>query len=96
MDEMRWSYSSSQHTFFHQKKPHYLSWFQIINQATGEINKIAQQRIDQIIRSGGAEIDCVAPKIIKVAIEEVYETPFRLLGNFGKEQFQKIKIKLFK
>ena len=68
----------------------------IINQATGEINKIAQQRIDQIIRSGGAEIDCVAPKIIKVAIEEVYKTPFRLLGNFGKEQFQKIKIKLFK
>ena len=69
----------------------------IINQATGEINKIAQQRIDQIIiRSGGAEIERVVPKIIKGAIEEVYKTPFRLLGNFGKEQFQKIKIKLFK
>ena len=69
----------------------------IINQATGEINKIAQQRIDQIIiRSGGAEIERVVPKIIKGAIEEVYKTPFRLLGNFGKEQFQKIKRKLFK
>ena len=67
----------------------------IVNQATGEINKIAQQRIDQIIRSGSAEIDCVAPKIIKGATEEVYKTPFRLLCNFGKEQFQKIK-KLFK
>ena len=49
-----------------------------------------------MVRSGGAEIEYVAPKIIKGAIEEVYKTPFRLLGNFGKEQFQKIKIKLFK
>ena len=68
----------------------------LINQATGEINKIAQQRIDQVIRSGGAEIEWVAPKIIKGAIEEVYKTPFRLLGNLGKKQFQKIKRKLFK
>ena len=68
----------------------------IVNQASGEINKIAQQRIDQIIGSGSAEIDCVAPKIIKGATEDVYKTPFRLLGNFEKEQFQKIKIKLFK
>ena len=68
----------------------------IINQATGEINKIAQQRIDQAVRSGGAEIERVAPKIIRGAIEEVYKTPFRLLGNLGKKQFQKIKNKLFK
>ena len=44
----------------------------LMNQANGEINKIAQQRIDQIIRSGGEEIERVAPKIIKGAIEEVY------------------------
>ena len=68
----------------------------LINQATGEINKIAQQRIDQVIRSGGAEIERVAPKIIKGAIEEVYKTPFRLLCNLGKKHFQKIKRKLFK
>ena len=68
----------------------------LINQATGEINKIAQQRIDQVIRSGGSEIERVAPKIIKGAIEEVYKIPFRLLGNLGKKQFQKIKKKLFK
>ena len=68
----------------------------IINQATGEINKIAQQRIDQIIRSGGAEVERIAPKIIREAIEEVYKTPFRLLGNLGKKQFEKIKRKLFK
>ena len=68
----------------------------IINQATGEINKIAQQRIDQAIRSSGAEIERVGPKIIGAAIEEVCETPLRLLGNLGKKQFQKIKRKLFK
>ena len=68
----------------------------MISQATSEINKIAQQRIDQVVRSGGAEIERVAPKIIRGAIEEVYKTPFRLLGNLGKKQFQNIKRKLFK
>ena len=68
----------------------------MISQATGEINKIAQQRIDQVARSGGAETERVAPKVIRGAIEEVYKTPFRLLGNLGKKQFQKIKTKLFK
>ena len=68
----------------------------MISQATREINKIAQQRIDQVVRSGGAEIERVAPKIIRGAIEEVCKTPFRLLGNLGKKQFQKIKRKLFK
>ena len=68
----------------------------IINQETGETNKIAQQRIDQVIRSGGAEIERVAPKIIRGVIEEAYKTPFRLLGNLGKQQFQKIKRKLLK
>ena len=56
----------------------------IINKATSD-NKIAQQRIDQAIRTGGAEIERVAPKIIRGAIKEVYKTPFRLLGNLGKK-----------
>ena len=68
----------------------------LISKATGEINKTAQQRIDQVVRSGGAEIERVAPKIIRGAIEEVYKTPFRLLGNLDIKQFQKIKRKLFK
>ena len=67
-----------------------------ISQATGNINKIAQDGIDQVTRTGGAEIERVAPKIIKGVIEEVYKTPFRLLGNLGKKQFEKIKKKLFK
>ena len=67
-----------------------------ISQATGNINEIAQDGIDQVTRTGGAEIERVAPKIIKGAIEEVYKTPFRLHGNLGKKQFEKIKRKLFK
>ena len=63
----------------------------MITQATGEIDKISQDRIDQTVRSGVAEIERVAPKTIKGAVEEVYKTPFRLLGDLGKKQFQKIK-----
>ena len=68
----------------------------LITQAIAEINKIAQDRIDQIVRWGEAETERIAPKIIKGAIEEVYKTPFRLLGDLGKKQFQKRKRKLFK
>ena len=52
-------------------------------------------RIDQVLKSGGAEVEQIAPKIICGAIEEVYKTPFRLLGNLGKKRFQKIKRKIF-
>ena len=68
----------------------------IISKATSDINKIAQERIDQAIRTGGAEVEQIAPKIIRGAIEEVYKTPFRLLGNLGKKLSQKIKQKIFK
>ena len=65
----------------------------IITKATSDINKIAKDRIGQIVRTGGAEIERIAPKIIKGAIEEVYKTPFRFLGNLGKKHFQKNKNK---
>ena len=69
---------------------------EIINKATSDINKITKDRIDQVIKNGCAEVERIAPKIIRGAIEEVYKTPFRLLGNLGKKQFQKIKQKIFK
>ena len=68
----------------------------VITKATSDINKIAKDKIDQIVRTGGAEIERIVPKIIKGAIEEVYKTPFRLLGNLGKKHFQNIKMKLLK
>ena len=67
----------------------------IINKATSNIDKIAKDRIDQVIRNGGAEVERIAPKIIRGAIKEVYKTPFRLLGDIGKKQFSKIKKKIF-
>ena len=36
----------------------------IINQNTGQIDKIAQNRINQVIKSGGAEVERILPKII--------------------------------
>ena len=68
----------------------------IINQAAGQTDKIAQDSINQAMRTGGAEVERVLPKIIRGAIEDVYKTPFRLLGNLGKQQFQKIKKKTLK
>ena len=68
----------------------------IIKNATNNINKIAKERNDQVIKTSGTEIERIAPKIIRGAIEEIYKTPFRLLGSLGKKQFQKIKRRLFK
>ena len=59
------------------------------------LNNIAQQRIDKIILQGGKESECVLHKILAGAIEDVYQTPFRLLGNFEKQQLDK-SIKFFK
>ena len=68
----------------------------IIKNASGQIDEIAKKRIEQIIKQGGAEVERVAPKIIRGALEELYSTPFRMLQNFGKKQVQKIKRQLFK
>ena len=61
----------------------------IISQATGEINKIAQQRIDQVVRSSRAEIERVAPKIIRGAIKEVYKRHSDCLVILVKNNFEK-------
>ena len=67
-----------------------------IRQATGEIDKIMQSRMSQVIKSGGTEIAHVLPKILRGAIEDAYKTPFRLLGNFEKQGFNKIKKKILR
>ena len=55
-----------------------------------------QSRINQVIKYGATEIERVLPTILRGAIEDVYKTPFRLLGNFGKQQFNKIKKKILR
>ena len=68
----------------------------LIKSVSSEINNIAQQQINQAIRQGGQEIEHALPKILHGAIKDVYQTPFRLLGKFGKQQSQKIKSKVLK
>ena len=63
----------------------------IIKAVTNDIKNIARDRINQIISQGCKEVENVLPKILRGAIEDVYETPFRLLGNFGKQQLNKKK-----
>ena len=67
----------------------------IIKNASDNINQIAKERIDQAVKTGSSEIERITPKSIRGAIEDVYKTPFRLLGNLGKKQFQKIKRQIF-
>ena len=66
----------------------------VIKDASFQINNIAQQRINQAIAEGDKQLERVVPKILRGVIEGVYQTPFRLLGKFGKKQFNKLKTKL--
>ena len=63
----------------------------VIKLAKSNLNAAATDRINQITTEGGKEMERVLPKILRGAVEDIYQTPFRLLGNFGKKQFNKIK-----
>ena len=66
----------------------------VIKGATNKIGKIAQQRVNQIILQGEKELERVPPKIVRGATEDVYQTPFRMLGNFGRQILNKVKKKI--
>ena len=68
----------------------------VIKAATNDINEIAKNRINQIISQGSKEVELVLLKILRGAIKDIYQTPFRLLGNFGKQQLNKIKRKILR
>ena len=66
----------------------------IMKNASSEIDNIAEQRIKLIISQGGKEIERVLPNILRAVIEDMYQTPFRLLGKFGKQRLLKSKKKI--
>ena len=66
----------------------------VMKNAGNEIKNIAKERINQIIAQGRKEAERVLPKILRRAIEDVYQTPFRLLKNFGRQQLNKLKRKI--
>ena len=63
----------------------------VIKAAAKDIKYIETDRINQIISHGVKEVERVLPKILHGTIVEAYQTPFRLLSNFGKQQQNKMK-----
>ena len=66
----------------------------LINQTSREIDKIAEARIKQVLNDGRQQIRKLVPQIIRSAMENVYKTPFGLLGNLGKQKLSQLKRKL--
>ena len=54
----------------------------VIKAATNDINNIAEKRTNQIISEVGKERVSLLPEILRGTTEDVYQTPFRLLGEF--------------
>ena len=66
----------------------------VIKAATNDMNEIATNRINQTIAQGGKKVECVLSKILRGAIEDICQMPFRLLSKFGKQHFIKIRKKV--
>ena len=67
----------------------------LIRTASQEIDAVAARRINQITRQTEQEIQRITPGIIKGAIEELYKTPFRLLGQFGRNKYKQLRSKVY-
>ena len=57
---------------------------------------MAQQQINKITSQDDKEIELVLPKVLRGSMEDEYQTPFRLHGNFGKEPLNKLTSKILK
>ena len=68
----------------------------LIRTTSRELDATAARRINQLTYTTGKEIQRIAPGIIKGAIEELYKTPFRLLGQFGRKKYKQLKSKVYK
>ena len=51
----------------------------MIKAAANDVNAVATDRINQITTQGVKEMERVLPKTLRGTIEDVYQTPFRLL-----------------
>ena len=60
---------------------------QLMSKATIGLDNITDKRVEQIKQ--------IAPGLIRGAIEELYKTPFRLLGILGRKKYKALKKKLF-
>lgn len=58
----------------------------LIKNAANQVDWATEREIQQAVQQGRKEIERIAPKIIRQAIEEVCKTPFCLLGNIGRKK----------
>ena len=58
---------------------------QLMSKATTGLDNITAKRVEQIKQ--------IAPGLIRGTIEELYKTPFRLLGNLGRKKYKALKKK---
>ena len=58
-----------------------------MNKATQDLITYQLKRIDQLKQ--------IAPGLIKGAVEELYKTPFGLLGNMGKKKYKVLKKQVY-
>ena len=63
----------------------------LINRASKKINKFIKMRIQ-----GENNVKDILPRIIRETVEHIYQTPFRVLGKFGENQFKISKRQIVK
>ena len=68
----------------------------LISQTSKEVSKIVEARIKQVINDDGQQIQKITPQIIRGAIEDLYKTPFILLGKLGKQKLYELKRNILK
>ena len=66
---------------------------QLMNKATTGLDDITAKRVEQISRETGRTLKQIAPDLIRGAIEELYKTPFCLLGKLGRKKYKSLKKK---
>ena len=65
----------------------------LVKNLSNEANTLLQQGVKQLVKQtikGGQQLEKIAPKILRSAIEDAYKAPFRLLGQLGKKSCPKL------
>ena len=68
---------------------------QLMDRATTGLDKVTAKRVEQLSQETGQTLKKIAPGLIRGAIEELYKTPFRLLGNLGRKKYKELKKNVF-
>ena len=66
-----------------------------MNEATNGLDKVTARRVEQLSRETGETLKKIAPQLIRNAIEELYKTPFCLLGKLGRQKYKELKRNVF-